>query len=76
MEDRTLASLRNALRICVGMLSRQLRYDLWRITEPQHGRAREAVVQAVMDTIDDGFEVTKKPAREPDSAAQLYRGPK
>ena len=57
------------------MLPREIRHDLWRTTEPQHGRAHEALLDVLLAEIERGFEVTKKPSRQPDSAAQLYRGP-
>lgn len=75
MDDATRASLRMTLAIAVSMLPRGVRHDLWRVCEPQHERAKTAVVEAMMKQIEFAFEVSAKPPREAVSFAYLYRGP-
>lgn len=52
------------LKLCVSitlsLLPRWVKHDFWRITEPQHQRAHDAMTEAILSRIDKDFEVAVK----------------
>jgi hypothetical protein len=56
--------VRARLKLCVSialrLIPRWARHDFWRITEPQHQWAHDAIVEAILSRIDSEFEIALK----------------
>lgn len=68
MESAIRERLKLSLAIALSLVPRWVKHDFANRGEPQHGRAKEAIVDAVLGTVDQEFDVAEKEEREP------YRG--
>ena len=68
MESVIRERLRLTLSIALSLLPRWAKHDFGHRAEPQHGRAKEAMVDALVEALERDFEVDDKADRPP------YRG--
>ena len=68
MESSIRERLRLTLAIALSLLPKWAKHDFGRRSEPQHGRAKDAMVDALVEAIEQDFDVGDKAERPP------YRG--
>ena len=68
MDSAIRERLRLSLAIALALLPRWVKHDFGKRSEPQHGRAKDAIVEAVLGAVDGDFEVREKTERD------RYRG--
>ena len=68
MDSTVRERLRLSLAIALALLPRWVKHDFAKRGEPQHGRAKDAIVEAVLGAVDQDFEVGEKPEKD------RYRG--
>ena len=62
--------LRFCISLTLGLLPRWAKHDFWRVCEPQHQRAHDAITEAILSRIDSEFEV----AMEERPPSPVYTG--
>ena len=60
MKEPLRKRLRQCISLSLGLLPRWAKHDFWRICEPQHQRAHDAITEAILARIDSEFEIALK----------------